>query len=116
MAPKVRAAAALFSPTQTNGLRHQIAVQPSLERVHEILTHASSTCGARQPTLVPVCASLSAEFLTPSSIYLRLAAGARSGLSFLFESAATTETIGRFSFVGIGVQSFLSLQGTTLVL
>lgn len=28
----------------------------------------------------------------------------RSKLSFLYESAATTETIGRYSFVGAGMQ------------
>nr|POE90583.1 anthranilate synthase component 1 [Quercus suber] len=52
------------------------------------------------PTLIPVCASISSEFLTPSAIYLKIAANAQSKLSFLFESAATTETIGRYSFIG----------------
>lgn len=33
---------------------------------------------------------------------LTLKTSAKSKLSFLFESAATTETIGRYSFVGAG--------------
>ncbi|KAF1350392.1 hypothetical protein EJ07DRAFT_184095 [Lizonia empirigonia] len=60
-------------------------------------------CGsqlANPPNLVPVFSSISAEFLTPSSIYLKISAKSKSNLSFLFESAATTETIGRYSFVG----------------
>lgn len=39
---------------------------------------------------------------------LCLIAWSRSKLSFLYESATTTETIGRYSFLGAGTWSFLS--------
>ncbi|KAE9973245.1 anthranilate synthase component 1 [Venturia inaequalis] len=75
-----------------------IVVQPSLDAIREVLTKAKTL--PNPPNLVPICTSLSSEFLTPSSIYLKVAAQTKSKLSFLFESAATTETIGRFSFIG----------------
>ncbi|KAK5684393.1 anthranilate synthase component 1 [Elasticomyces elasticus] len=74
----------------------KIAVQPELEEVTKIIEAGSKLPNA--PNLVPICASVSSEFLTPSSIYLKVAANSK--LSFLFESAATTETIGRYSFIG----------------
>ncbi|OCL10536.1 anthranilate synthase-like protein component I [Glonium stellatum] len=76
----------------------QLGVQPSLDTVQEIL--AAAIKSPNPPNLVPIFSSISAEFLTPSSIYLKVSANAKSRLSFLFESAATTETIGRYSFVG----------------
>ncbi|KAF2766095.1 anthranilate synthase component [Teratosphaeria nubilosa] len=75
-----------------------VNVQPSLEDVQKIID--SGTSLDNPPNLIPICASVSSEFLTPSSIYLKISANAKSKLSFLFESAATTETIGRYSFVG----------------
>ncbi|KAF2016919.1 anthranilate synthase-like protein component I [Aaosphaeria arxii CBS 175.79] len=76
----------------------QLGVQPSLDIVREVL--AASAASPNPPNLVPIFSSISADFLTPSSIYLKVAAKSKSKLSFLFESAATTETIGRYSFVG----------------
>lgn len=76
----------------------QLGIQPSLETVREVL--AAAIKSPNPPNLVPIFSSISAEFLTPSSIYLKISAKAKSKLSFLFESAATTETIGRYSFVG----------------
>ncbi|TKA71433.1 hypothetical protein B0A49_04418 [Cryomyces minteri] len=76
----------------------RLGIQPSLDTAREILSSAINL--PRPPNLVPLRASISAEFLTPSSIYLKVAAKSESKLSFLFESAATTETIGRYSFVG----------------
>ncbi|KAF2107365.1 anthranilate synthase-like protein component I [Lophiotrema nucula] len=76
----------------------QLGVQPSLDTVREVL--ASAINSPQPPNLVPIFSSISAEFLTPSSIYLKVSAKSKSKLSFLFESAATTETIGRYSFVG----------------
>ncbi|KAK1815317.1 Vacuolar ATP synthase subunit B [Friedmanniomyces endolithicus] len=73
-----------------------VAVRPSLEEVSKIVEAGKSLPNA--PNLIPLCASVSSEFLTPSSIYLKVAANSK--LSFLFESAATTETIGRHSFIG----------------
>ncbi|KAF2498053.1 anthranilate synthase-like protein component I [Lophium mytilinum] len=76
----------------------QLGVQPSLDTIREVL--ASAIQSPNPPNLVPVFSSISAEFLTPSSIYLKVSSKSKSGLSFLFESAATTETIGRYSFIG----------------
>ncbi|KAF2263219.1 anthranilate synthase-like protein component I [Lojkania enalia] len=76
----------------------QLGVQPSLETVREVL--ATAIKSPKPPNLVPIFSSISAEFLTPSSIYLKISKRSKSKLSFLFESAATTETIGRYSFVG----------------
>ncbi|KAF2272809.1 anthranilate synthase-like protein component I [Westerdykella ornata] len=77
----------------------QLGVQPSLDTVREVL--AAAVNSPNPPNLVPIFSSISAEFLTPSSIYLKVSAKSKSKLSFLFESAATTETIARYSFVGV---------------
>lgn len=82
-------------PTTTHT---QLGIQPSLDTVRQVLAAAANS--PNPPNLVPVFSSISAEFLTPTSIYLKVAARAKSRLSFLFETAATTETIGRYSFVG----------------
>ena len=84
----------------------QTSVQPSLEDVTKLLDKSKSLPNA--PNLVPLCASISSEFLTPSAIYLKIAANSDSKLSFLFESAATTETIGRYSFVGASPRTVLT--------
>ncbi|KAI9718645.1 MAG: hypothetical protein M1828_006653 [Chrysothrix sp. TS-e1954] len=78
----------------------QIDVVPGLETVREVLNAAKNY--ERPPNLVPLSTSTSAEFLTPSAIYLKVSAQSKSPLSFLFESAATTETIGGYSFIGAG--------------
>ncbi|KAF2190884.1 anthranilate synthase-like protein component I [Zopfia rhizophila CBS 207.26] len=78
----------------------QLGVQPSLETIREVL--ASTIQSPNPPNIVPIFSSISAEFLTPSSIYLKVSSKSESKLSFLFESAATTETIGRYSFIGAG--------------
>ncbi|KAK8220370.1 ADC synthase [Phyllosticta capitalensis] len=75
-----------------------LGIEPSLESARDLV--ASYVNSPNPPNLVPLCASISAEFLTPTSIYLKIASRSKSKLSFLFESAATTETIGRYSFVG----------------
>lgn len=71
-------------------------MQPSFEEVSHIIQSTNGQPNA--PNLIPICTSIPSSRLTPSTIYLRLAASAK--LSFLFESAATPETIGRYSFVG----------------
>lgn len=60
------------------------------------------------PNLIPLTASISSEFLTPAAIYLKVSAASSSPYNFLFESAATTETIGRYSFVGTDPRCILS--------
>jgi len=47
-------------------------VQPSLEEVQQIVDAGKGLENA--PNLIPVCASISSEFLTPSSIYLKISA------------------------------------------
>ncbi|KAF2724114.1 anthranilate synthase component [Polychaeton citri CBS 116435] len=79
-------------------MAHKIPMQPSLNEVRSILSKAQQH--PNPPNLIPLVVSISSEFLTPASIYLKVAASSASRLSFLFESAATTETIGRYSFVG----------------
>ena len=76
----------------------KIKVQPSLEDARIVL---SSLDGHRKPpNLVPMCATIPADTLTPTLAYLKISAKANTKFSFLLESAATTETIGRYSFVG----------------
>ena len=71
-------------------------IEPALSAVEQILGKFSSN----GPNIVPLCASLPADLLTPTLAYLKLSNGSQAEYSFLFESAATTETIGRYSFVG----------------
>jgi len=71
-------------------------IQPSLEEVASILS--KSTSSQYPPNLVPLCAQIPADLFTPTQAYLKVSNGSK--LSFLYESAATTGTIGRYSFVG----------------
>lgn len=74
----------------------QSEIKPSLEQVNQILSKSN---GSRHPpNLVPLCAEIKADLFTPTQAYLKVSNGAK--LSFLYESAATTGTIGRYSFVG----------------
>lgn len=50
----------------------QIAVQPSLDHVKSIVEEGKKL--PNPPNLVPLTASISSEFLTPSAIYLKIAA------------------------------------------
>ena len=83
----------------------RVKVQPSLEQVQEILTNIE--CHPRPPNLVPLCATIPADTLTPTLAYLKISAKDDVKFSFLFESAATTETIGRYSFVGANPRKIL---------
>ncbi|KAJ5256548.1 ADC synthase [Penicillium angulare] len=74
----------------------QIATTPSLETAREVISKSRNSQFA--PNLLPVTASIPADLLTPNLAYLKIAENSR--MSFLYESAATTETIGRYSFVG----------------
>ena len=75
---------------------NQISIQPTIENVEEILCRSKSSINP--PNRVPLCATIPADLLTPTLAYLKISANSR--LSFLYESAATTGTIGRYSFVG----------------
>jgi anthranilate synthase component I len=74
----------------------QTEFKPSIEEVSSILSKAKSSSFA--PNLVPIFAQIKADLFTPTQAYLKVSNGAK--LSFLYESAATTGTIGRYSFVG----------------
>ena len=74
----------------------QARIQPSLEEVSSILSKSKSS--RYPPNLVPLCAQIPADLFTPTQAYLKVSEGSK--LSFLYESAATTGTIGRYSFVG----------------
>ena len=78
-------------------------IQPSLDAVEKILNKFPEN----GPNIVPLCASLPADLLTPTLAYLKISDGGKPGFSFLFESAATTETIGRYSFVGASKQGIM---------
>lgn len=71
-------------------------VRPTLDTVETVLNHSRSS--QHSPNLVPLSASIPAELLTPTLAYLRISH--KSQWSFLYESAATTGTIGRYSFLG----------------
>ncbi|KAL5333022.1 ADC synthase [Aspergillus crustosus] len=73
-----------------------ITITPSIETAREVISHSRDS--KYPPNLLPLTASIPADLLTPTLAYLKLAE--KSQLSFLYESAATTETIGRYSFVG----------------
>ncbi|KAL8899041.1 MAG: hypothetical protein Q9207_006394 [Kuettlingeria erythrocarpa] len=73
-------------------------IQPSFGTVREVLGSYQNT--SNPPNLVPLCASIQGSRLTPSAVYLKLSAGSPSKLSFLFESVAAAQTIGRHSFIG----------------
>lgn len=89
-------------------------IRPSLDVVFQALSlHKNSS---NPPNLVPLCATISGADLTPSAVYKKLSAGysarhskqdvaltiysPQAKLSFLFESVAAAQTIGRHSFVG----------------
>lgn len=74
----------------------QSEIKPSFEEVGSIIQRSKSS--SHPPNLVPLCAQVKADLFTPTQAYLKVSKGAK--LSFLYESAATTGTIGRYSFVG----------------
>lgn len=48
----------------------KIDIQPSLEDAHKIIS--ASIHSPNPPNLVPLCASISAEFLNPHIVYLKI--------------------------------------------
>ncbi|KUL88069.1 hypothetical protein ZTR_04134 [Talaromyces verruculosus] len=78
-------------------------VEPSLDVAREVV--AKSQNSQYPPNVLPLTASIPADLLTPTVAYLKIAA--KSKLSFLYESAATTETIGRYSFFGAVIKTGL---------
>ena len=82
-----------------------VKVQPSIEEVKKVLANLESH--PKPPNLIPLCTTIPADILTPTSVYLKVSAKPDAKFSFLFESAATTETIGRYSFVGANPRKIL---------
>jgi anthranilate synthase component 1 len=71
----------------------QMKLKPSLQEVQEMVQSG-------QGNTIPIYAELHADMLTPVSAYLKVSD--RSRYSFLLESVAGGETIGRYSFIGSG--------------
>lgn len=71
-------------------------VEPPLDVAREVV--AKSQNSQYPPNVLPLTASIPADLLSPTVAYLKIAA--KSKMSFLYESAATTGTIGRYSFFG----------------
>lgn len=86
-------------------MARKIKIQPSLEEVENIIS--SLKAHPKAPNIVPICTTIPADTLTPILAYLKISAKADTKFSFLFESAATTETIGRYSFVGASPRKIL---------
>ncbi|RAO65556.1 uncharacterized protein BHQ10_001568 [Talaromyces amestolkiae] len=78
-------------------------VEPSLDVAREVV--AKSQNSQYPPNVLPLTASIPADLITPTVAYLKIAA--KSKPSFLYESAATTETIGRYSFFGAVIKTGL---------
>ncbi|KAL8736472.1 MAG: hypothetical protein Q9166_000264 [cf. Caloplaca sp. 2 TL-2023] len=90
------------SPEEAHALTN---IQPSLETVQKLVSTYQDV--KNPPNIVPLCATISGALLTPSAAYLKLSKGSRSELSFLFESVAAAQTIGRHSFVGANPRKLL---------
>ncbi|KAI1269619.1 anthranilate synthase component 1 [Xylariaceae sp. FL1019] len=80
-------------------------VLPSFETVQELLSQPAPET-SRKPNIVPLYGQFSADLITPSTAYLKIAAHSKSDFSFLYESAAT-ERVGRYSFVGAGPRKII---------
>ncbi|KAI8141890.1 anthranilate synthase component I [Fennellomyces sp. T-0311] len=89
-----------------------LKLKPTLDEVQEMVREGRGNT-------IPIYAELDADFLTPVSAYLKVAD--RCDYSFLFESVAGGETIGRYSFIGadpyklIKVGKDQAVQGDPLV-
>ncbi|TGZ83144.1 anthranilate synthase component [Ascodesmis nigricans] len=75
-------------------------VQPDFATVAETVAATRNADPDSAPNVIPLVASMPAEFMNPSSAYLKLSAKSKKKESFLLESASSKETIGRYSFLG----------------
>ncbi|ODQ50693.1 anthranilate synthase component 1 [Saitoella complicata NRRL Y-17804] len=71
----------------------KITVQPPIDQLESIIASTSP-----RPNIIPVYATIPGDFLTPSAAYLKLSE--KSKYSFLLESVAGGEQLGRYSFIG----------------
>jgi anthranilate synthase component 1 len=65
--------------------------KPSLEEIKKLVASG-------QGNIIPISTDIAADLVTPVSAYLKVSR--HSDYSFLFESVAGGEKLGRFSFVG----------------
>ncbi|KAG0005031.1 hypothetical protein BGZ65_012133 [Modicella reniformis] len=72
-------------------MTHTVAVKPSLEEVKDIIKAGTGNT-------LPIFAEIPADMLTPVMAYLRVSD--KCDYSFLLESIAGGEKIGRYSFIG----------------
>ncbi|KAK0707807.1 ADC synthase [Lasiosphaeris hirsuta] len=84
----------------------QLDIRPSVNDARKLVEQTRQA--TPRPTLLPVCITLPSDLLTPSAIYLKLSAGSTAEYSFLLESATgSTETVGRYSFIGANPREVL---------
>ncbi|KAK4236993.1 hypothetical protein C8A03DRAFT_16408 [Achaetomium macrosporum] len=87
--------------------QRKLEVRPTAAEAHSLFSQTSKA--TPRPTLLPVCITVPSDLLTPSAIYLKLSNGATAEYSFLLESATgSTETIGRYSFIGANPRKVLA--------
>ncbi|KAI9332965.1 anthranilate synthase component I [Obelidium mucronatum] len=84
-------------------------ITPPVESIASILAATPAT--ADQTIKVPLFATISSDLLTPVSAYLKLTGGAKAPFSFLFESVAGGEKIGRFSLLGTAPNDVVRIGG-----
>ncbi|KAL2162484.1 hypothetical protein VTH06DRAFT_7398 [Thermothelomyces fergusii] len=85
----------------------KLDIRPTLAEAQTFYEQASSA--SPKPTLLPLCITVPSDLLTPSATYLKLSNGATAEYSFLLESAAgSTETVGRYSFIGANPRKVLA--------
>jgi anthranilate synthase component 1 len=73
-------------------------ILPTIEKIKQIVRET-------QGNVIPVYQDLSADLLTPIAAYLRVSKD--KPYSFLFESVLGGEKIGRYSFIGTGIQLYV---------
>ncbi|EEB07419.1 anthranilate synthase component I [Schizosaccharomyces japonicus yFS275] len=77
---------------------------PSLEEVKKLADE-------HEPTRIPVYAEMSADLITPTMAYLKLAEGKR--FAYILESVTQGESISRYSFVGHSPYRIVVADGVT---
>ncbi|ORY40387.1 anthranilate synthase component I, partial [Rhizoclosmatium globosum] len=82
-------------------------IQPPLS---SIAGHLAATHATGKTVKVPLFATISSDLLTPVSAFLKLTGG-EAAFSFLFESVAGGEKIGRFSILGCAPEDVVDVRG-----
>jgi len=71
---------------------------------------------SQKGNLVPVYTELAADYETPVSAYEKLTAGGIHQVSFLLESAESSEQIGRYSFIGVSPRIMIRAEGSEVTI